>query len=98
MLVALHDISVEPSNSDRTKKADSEENTPAITSQPETMVEVPRDDSKGYHITPQSSPMLDGNSSNVSLGSSFSPSNFSGSERGAETEEDEGIVLVVRPV
>jgi len=100
MLIALHDISVEPSG--RTKKA--EENPPVITSQSDnecgsTVEVLPTDDSKGSQINPQqSSPILDTNSSNASLGSSFSPSNFSGSEQGAETEDDEGIVLVGRPV
>lgn len=89
MLETLREISVVPTGSGQGEKSEEKLSSP------------PSEDTSRVNPSPTiSDPVSDANASSASLASSFSASTLSKSEvseNGAETEEDEGMILVGRP-
>jgi lysophosphatidate acyltransferase len=93
MVEALREISVKPSGSSKDDKTEAK-----LPSQPDStskIDEVPTTDTKDSPA--RAAVQLEASASTASLGSSFSASTFPESERAAETEDEEGIVMVGRP-
>lgn len=93
MVEALREISVKPSGSTKDDKTEAK-----LSSQPDStskIEEVPTIDMKDSPA--RAAVQLGASASTASLGSSFSASTFPESERAAETEDEEGIVMVGRP-